>query len=272
MAVKGWSMAAVAVVVAAGTYFTLETIYPPSKNGDGDLRVVSPDSVFGNAPAPAESGPAVAEIVPAKTPDAADRALDAAMAPSEEDLRVTDESLAADQPEPTATPAAEDRTEADAALAPADAVEDMADDAAEIGAAATMQGPAPVVTPAATPRPTQRPAPVRTPVPRLTPWWGPESNTQLSLVYAGSAAYTRAIVLLFNGAFDDARSAQPHLRVRDAAGRLVAGTWEVGANNRRMLLFPVAHTGLYTVTVGPGLADRSGRTVGKQMQGPVRVE
>ncbi len=79
MAAKGWTMTAVAIAVAAGTYFTLETLYPPSKNGDVDLRLVPPEAVFGSSlqtdvaqTAMADDAPAVAEREPAATPDTAD--------------------------------------------------------------------------------------------------------------------------------------------------------------------------------------------------------
>lgn len=291
MAVKGWTMAAVAVVVAAGTYFTLEALYPPTKNGNVDLRVVSPDSVFGNAPVDADgAGAAVAALEPAKTPDAHDRALDAAMAPSEDNLVVTDESLAADEPEPVAAPPADAALETgEAAAAEDEAADDTAEDTVAEAAATpspavatpapaptptptATAAPEPSATPAATAQPKPRSAPARTPAPRITQWWGPESDANLSVIYAGSAAYTRAIVLMFNGAFRDAASAQQHLRVHDATGKAVPGSWEVGASNRRMLVFPVAQTGIYTVTVGAGLADQAGRVVGKEQQGPVRVQ
>jgi hypothetical protein len=280
MAVKGWTMAAVAVAVAAGTYFTLETVFPPSQTGEVDLRVVSPDSVFGNGAAGADADDvpdtAVAELAPAKTPDANDLALDEAMAPSEDQLAVTDEALAADAPEPTATPGSDVVADIDAAdEAGADTLATSEDDELAEAPPAT---PAPTATPkpaavvAATPRPTARPVPARTPEARVTQWWGPESEASLSLIYAGSASYTRAIVLMFNGAFQDAGAAQQHLQVRDASGKAVSGSWQVGASNRRMLLFPVAQTGLYTVSVGGGLADQNGRTLGKAQQGPVRVK
>ena len=307
MAVKGWIMTAVAVAVAAGTYFTLETVYPPSSKGDVDLRLISPESVFGDAPADAGAVAGVAELTPAKTPDAADRALDEAMAPNEYDLRVTDEPLAADAagagaatPSPADEPAAAEQTPAPEDAAPIEdettaggQTEEAA--AADDGAAPAMPTPAPspaaptaqptpgpspaATTPAPSPRPavtpratTKAPPTARPPAPQLTQWWGPESETRLSVVYAGSAAYTRAIVLMFNGAFRDAASAQQQLHVRDAAGKAVAGSWQVGASNRRMLLFPVARNGIYTVTVGAGLVDQNGRSVGRELQGPVRVQ
>jgi hypothetical protein len=92
------------------------------------------------------------------------------------------------------------------------------------------------------------------------------------VVYAGSAAYTRAIVLMFNGSFADAAVVQRHLRVTDAAGRTVPGNWEIGASNRRMLLFPVPRAGTYTVHVGAELADSNGRRLGGELKGPVRVQ
>ncbi|WP_370305017.1 hypothetical protein [Sinimarinibacterium flocculans] len=301
MAAKGWTMTAVAIAVAAGTYFTLETLYPPSKNGDVDLRLVPPEAVFGSSlqtdvaqTAMADDAPAVAEREPAATPDTADGMTDplpdavdgtadgeyglAGEAPTDDTAEDAEDSDAGFED----APPAEDAAPADTETAPADAQAV----APATTSAPTPKPPAPTPTPTAaptaapTPAATPRPTPAATPratasapaAARLTQWWGPEADGRLSVVYAGSAAYTRAIVLMFNGAFADASSAQQHLRVRDAAGKAVEGRWEVGTSNRRMLLFPVARTGTYTVTVGGGLADRDGRTVGNPLQGPVRVQ
>ena len=77
---------------------------------------------------------------------------------------------------------------------------------------------------------------------------------------------------MLNGAFDDTASAEQNVRVTDAAGKTVAGKWQIGANNKRMLLFPVDKAGTYTVSVKADLTDRGGRKLGKAQKGPVRVQ
>ncbi len=277
MSAKGWTMTVAAVGVAAGTYFTLGAIYPPQKEKVKGPELAPVDAVFSRTLP--QNGAATAGATPRAAPDAAaatEASVDAGYdtgyaADDDSDLALSDDRYADEpEPEPEPEPAPTPAPAATAAPAPSPT------------AAATVR---PVETPSATAAPAPRPAtaaapaakpaaPIATAAPAqpVTRWWGPESPERLSVVYAGSAAYTRAIVLMFNGAFADAAAAQQHLRVTEASGKTIAGTWEVGASNRRMLLFPVPRSGSYTVHLGADLADSNGRRLGSELKGPVRVQ
>lgn len=250
MSAKGLTMTVVAVAVAAGTYFGLEVAFPPATVKDvKDSNGTAVDQVFKGTlntsqVAAAEAAQPVEETLPPADEMSAAAAVEEP-APAELAAAEPEAATAALEPEPTTEPTPEPTPEP--YVAPA-------------------EEPA---APAATPAPV-KPAPKKPQ--KLTQWWGPESDTQLSVVYAGSAAYTRAIVLMLNGAFDDTASAEQNLRVTDAAGKAVAGKWQIGANNKRMLLFPVDKAGTYTVSVKADLTDRTGRKLGKAQKGPVRVQ
>lgn len=147
--------------------------------------------------------------------------------------------------------------------------------------------PTPRATPAPTPRVTPPPVPPATPPPTAAPraappvaqderlneaWWvGAERDPQrLAVVYVGSAAYTRAIVVMGDGPFADAAATGRHLRVmRD--GQTVSGQWQIAPQNPQMLVFPVADVGVYELGIAEGLADRNGRRYGVSRSGPIRV-
>lgn len=256
MSAKGLTMTVVAVAVAAGTYFGLETAFP--------LKKAAKDSAESN-------GNAVDEVFKG-TLDSSQ------LAPAEPAREVAADTLSASEPAPEDLGSSESVDVAGTAEMPAEApVEPAPEPTAaptpeptpEPVAAPVEESAAPAAT-AAPRKPAAKPAPKKPQ--KLTQWWGPESETQLSLVYAGSAAYTRAVVLMLNGAFDDTTSAEANLRVTDAAGKAVAGKWQIGANNKRMLLFPVDKAGIYTVSVKADLTDRTGRKLGKAQKGPVRVQ
>lgn len=262
MSAKGLTMTVVGVAVAAGTYFGLETAFPRDEaKALGAAQLASVDEVFNGTlqePSAAPAEPAESPAEESSLPPAEEPAMDDG-APAQEPA--AEESL----------PAAE---ETQAAPATPEAIEPEPESQPEPEA---EPAPEPVAKPQPAPaQPVAPSKPASTPPSRkaekLTQWWGPESATNLSVVYAGSAAYTRAIVLMFNGAFDDASSAAKNIRVTDANGKAVAGSWQIGANNKRMLLFPVGKTGTYTVSVGSGLVDRTGRKLGKSLRGPVRVQ
>jgi hypothetical protein len=100
-------------------------------------------------------------------------------------------------------------------------------------------------------------------------WWSPKVDDALNLVYAGEASFTPAIVLLFDGAFEDSSLANKVIRVTDDGGTPVSGQWVV-ATNKRMLLFK-ASPGHYRVKVGDGLVDSAGRKIAGKQGGPVNV-
>lgn len=126
--------------------------------------------------------------------------------------------------------------------------------------------------PVPTERPDRRPAPTLDVERFEQAWWvGAETPSDaLSVVYVGAAAYTRAIVVLADGAFGDPSVVARHLRVlRD--GQRVEGLWEISPQNPRMLVFSVDRAGVYELGIGEGLADRNGRRYGVSRSGPVRV-
>lgn len=76
---------------------------------------------------------------------------------------------------------------------------------------------------------------------------------------------------MFNGAFNDASAANGSVKVTDANGKKVSGSWELSDKNPRMLVFPVNKAGKYKVVVASGLKDRNNRDLGTTIQGPVVV-
>lgn len=262
MSAKGLTMTVVAVAVAAATYFGLEFAFPPVKEEHPGLaRLASVDEVFaGSLQEPA--APAADATTAAPQPEAPADVLTMNETAAPEPTMDEGTATEAPAPQPQSEPAA---------IAPTEPPPQAEPEPEPESAPAAAPAPKPQAAPAPPAKPETKPAPAKKAEP-LTQWWGPESPTQLSLVYAGSAAYTRAIVLMFNGAFDDTASAAKNLRVTDASGKAVGGSWQVGANNKRMLLLPVSKAGVYTVSVGAGLSDRSGRKTGKAIKGPVRVQ
>jgi hypothetical protein len=271
MSAKALTMSAVAVAVAAGTYFGLETLYPQQHEKAVVAETVSPDDIFGKPLAPPSPDAAVDETVSSGETIPAEAAIDARTA-----------EIAASEPE-HADDASEPPVEDMAATEVADS-----DDAMQMPVESEPEPPpTPEPTPAATPEPTFAPTPAppatKAPAPakpaskpiarapKLTQWWEPVDDTRLSLLYAGSAAYKRAIVLMFNGAFDGISSAAQNITITDAGGSRVVGRWEVGANNKRMLVFPVENSGIYTVSIDGHLSDRDNRPLERSLRGPVNV-
>jgi hypothetical protein len=260
MSAKGWTMTVAAVAVAAGTYFTLDTIYPPQQEKVQGPQLAPVDAVFSRSLQ--QDGAAAPIAAPRAAPGAASLAASA------------ESDYAGGDSEDLAGAAPEEAWETEPENEPA---YEMEPEPLPVATPTPRPTAAPTAAPA--PRPAATPAPARSaaaptaaPAQRVTQWWGPESRDRLSVVYAGSAAYTRAIVLMFNGPFADAAAVQRHLRVTDASGKAVAGTWEIGASNRRMLLFPVSRAGNFTVSVGADLTDSNGRRLGSELKGPVRVQ
>jgi hypothetical protein len=106
---------------------------------------------------------------------------------------------------------------------------------------------------------------------RHSRWWPAENPAHLSLVYAGPASFKKAVVLMFNGAFFKTDGLDQNLKVTGKNGQPVAGSWEIGENNRRMLVFPVPGDGQYKVSIGTGLTDSKGRKIAHSLSGPVTV-
>ena len=303
---KFLTLVVIAAVVAVGTYLGLNHVVPYQKEEAKVAQTVPVESVFsGGLQAPAAGEPADAAAAPAATP-----AAPTAPAPSAESNNVPTESATvspqAEQPaaepaaaaKPAAAPApskpenvaaAEPAAPKDAEPAPA--VKPAAKPApAPVAKAEPAKKPeakaapaaqpkaAPAAKPAASKPAAAAPAPAAAPAkmaaaPAATaPWWGPSDASHLSLIYVGSAAFQKAIVLMFNGEFSSTDSANANLQVADAKGAKVAGSWKIGPSNKRMLVFPVNSSGKYTVSVKTGLADGSGRTVAQEARGPVTVQ
>jgi hypothetical protein len=104
----------------------------------------------------------------------------------------------------------------------------------------------------------------------ISSWWTPvakQSTDHLNLVYAGEAAFDKAIVLLFSSDMD--AGAGSHIDVLDASGKTVSGTWEVGSNPH-MLIFKTA-PGRYTIALRSDLVDAHGKALDDALHGPVYV-
>ena len=264
---KALTMTVVAVAVAAGTYFGLKTVFPVQQevlasqdNTDSVSRVFG--GTLQETPIEADTlpedgvvAPPPADATPEEQAAAEQAASDvaAAQAVPEPEPEVA--------PEPEATPEPEVAVEAPA---PAPAPEATpAPSAPAAVASAPAAKPAKPAKPATSP-PTknQNPAPT---------WWGTSVAGRLNLVYAGSAAYKRAIVLMFDGDLKDAAAVSRSVKVVDASGKTVSGRWELNSSNPRMAVLPLEAAGTYRVTVGAGLVDIRGRTLGSTQQGPVRI-
>lgn len=166
---------------------------------------------------------------------------------------------AAAEAAPAAEPAAEPAPAPAAAPAPVAAAPEPA---TPVAAAAPASKPKPAAKPKSS-KPKAPPAEVR------TAWWPAKSAGKLNLAYAGEASFTKAIALLFDGAFETPDSANQNVVVKSKNGDVVKGQWLVSAN-KQMLLFNV-DPGLYTVEVGTGLTDKGGRTIAAASSGPVFV-
>ena len=138
-------------------------------------------------------------------------------------------------------------------------------------APAPQAAPAPVkATPRAETAPKRaKPRPKPSPDQAPLAWWPAKVDDALNLVYAGEASFTPAIVLLFDGTFEDPALANKVIRVTSDDGEPIPGQWVV-ATNKRMLLFK-ASPGRYRVKVGGELVDGTGRRIATAQGGPVEV-
>mgnify|MGYP001553025534 CR=1 FL=1 len=205
-----------------------------------------------NAPtAPASESPAATDNTPAATTSAA--AADASSAATSEPAAPAASSEPASEPAPAAAPA----------------------EAAPAEAAPAAEAPAPA------PKHKHR-AKIKTRIAHHASgsgsatsanmhWWPAENPTQLSVANVGPASFKKAIAILFNGAFFKTDGLNANLKVTDKNGKQVSGSWELGDNNRRMLVFPVPANGLYKVSIGTGLTDSQGRKIASHLGGPVIV-
>ncbi|HSW14344.1 MAG TPA: hypothetical protein VLI06_15970 [Solimonas sp.] len=284
MTSKALTLGVVSVALTAGTYFILQKV-APQKHVEEQRVQEGPtvDQVFaGNLnlteaeqTAPPATEPAADAAAPAETSD--EMPVDAMPAEGEVSMDAAPTEMASGDMgavEPAAATA-------EPAPAPVEPPPTAAPAPEPVAAApAPEPKPAPAPKPAKkkeAPKPAAKPAQKAEPVAPKTPamaWWSSGAGTpdQLGVVYAGSAAYKKAVVLMLNGSFDSASSANKNVKIVDPSGRIVGGSWEIGNNNPRMLVFPVDKGGLYKVVIGSDLSDRNNRKLGKKLQGSVQVE
>lgn len=105
------------------------------------------------------------------------------------------------------------------------------------------------------------------PLEPLKAWWPQATQGGLNLQFAGEASFGSAIALLFDSAFDDAGSANRHVKVVGSNGEPVQGRW-VLAGNPNMLLFK-ADPGVYTLKIEEGLSAQGNRKLGAPSSGQV---
>lgn len=170
-------------------------------------------------------------------------------------------------PEPTPAPAPEPAPVAEAAPAPAPTP------APEPAPEPAMAQAGPPADAAPAPKPAKPKAKPKPPPDTLTPWWPKtRSPSNVNLVYAGDAEFSRSIVLLFDSSFENTDSANANIKVMDSKGKTIKGKWLANLKNKKMLLFKVPSGGRYVVVVDGALAGASGKTVGSTVQGPVFIQ
>ena len=283
------SLVGVAAVLSVGTYVGLNILKPHTIEEVKVADTVPAEQVFGasvNNPEPETPAGTAPAAAPAAAPADQAAAPAAVATPAAPEATVDSASTAVAPPAPAAETAAAAPAPAEtqpAAPAPAAAPSEPAQTAAAEPATAPVAAePAPAAT-----APAEKPAKAKKSVPSKQhaalqnassgkavsnkAWWPDENPNKLSLVYAGQASFKQAIVLMFNGAFFNTDSITANLKVTDHSGKAVNGTWELGENNRRMLVFAVPAKGSYKVSVGSGLTDNKGRKLGARLSGPVQV-
>lgn len=285
------ALAGVAAVLAVGTYVGLNIVKPYKQEEPKVADVTSPDQVFGadvsNPESHAdEAGSAPAAAAPTDT--AAAQPTDTAVQPASPDQGSTPAPSSEVAPAATAS-SGEGST---APLVPAGDAGSMPAASTETAAAEPAAAPAPAPEPAPAAEPAPAPEPAAAPVEKpkkahvassskssksssgsaAKVWWPAAKDDKLSLVYAGSASFKKAVVLMFNGAFFKPDGISANLKVTDKSGKAVSGSWEIGENNRRMLVFPVSSAGTYKVSIATGLTDSKGRKPAKAISGPVVVK
>jgi hypothetical protein len=295
------TLAGVAAVLSVGTYVGLNIVKPYKHEEPKVADVTSPDQVFGASVANPETHAEGEAAAPAA---AAAPAGDTAAAVQPADTAVQPAGSAAASPAPAtetaAAPAASAGGGSVAPLVPAGPTGAApAAPAANTETASADQTPAPAAEPAPAPEPAPAAEPAPAPEADVAPapaekpkkaaknpahaaykapksasakvWWPAENDSKLSLVYAGPASFKKAVVLMFNGAFFKDDSVKSNIKLTNKAGKAVAGAWEIGENNRRMLVFPVPAAGTYKVSISSGLTDNKGRKVGSKLNGPVVI-
>lgn len=128
----------------------------------------------------------------------------------------------------------------------------------------------------AAPAPKPKPKPKASSAPKVQPadtqlvWWPAKTDGKLNITYAGSASFTKAIALIFDGAHADGSKANQSIKVTTKSGTAVEGQWLVAKGNPQMLLYSVP-PGIYRVSVGADMSDKGDRTVPAASSGLVYV-
>lgn len=262
---KALALAGGSVALAVGTYAVLNAVWPfqPSEErlpANPTIEAIYAGSVDDAATPATEPAAEPASGAEAPAPASASTPADAPAGTSA-------------RPEPADEPADASPPAADLPSAPAP---EPVPEPAPAPEPATP--PAPPPAPPSAPEPAKpKPAAPRTAAAENTPradalsaWW-PSAPTpgKLNLLYAGQAAETAAIALLFDSVFADTAAASTRIQVLDAQGQRVAGDWEL-ASNRRLLLFKVK-PGRYTVLVEADLSNARGVTLAGAAHGPVYI-
>lgn len=103
-------------------------------------------------------------------------------------------------------------------------------------------------------------------------WW-PDARRvptgQFTLIYAGQPQNRQAIALLFSRVPDPAAAAR-NIRVLDANGEPVSGSWSPAANPRMIQLGGIKR-GRYTIIINQGMTDSTQRAMAQTLSGPVYV-
>lgn len=103
-------------------------------------------------------------------------------------------------------------------------------------------------------------------------WW-PDARRvpggQFTLIYAGQPKNKQSVALLFSRT-PELSVASQHIRVLDADGEPVTGSW-VTAANPRMIQLGGLKRGRYTVIVNASMRDSTGRTMARTLSGPVYI-
>ena len=285
------TLAGLIAVVSVGTYAVLTLVKPHKHEEVKVADVYSSEQIFAGKVDPNGADETPVNGAPAQPAARAEAA--AAPAPAEQAVATAPaaEPAAAASGDAMATPV-DGGTAPAAAPAPAEAAPAAAPAQQTAAAEPALAAPEPAAAVPAAAEPA--PAPEAAPAPKPAKpkhasapkkktaatsksvtskaWWPAENPNQLSLVYAGPASFKKAIVLMFNGAFFKPDSPNANLKVTDSKGKTVAGSWELGENNRRMLVFPVPANGSYKVSVNSDLTDSKNRKLGSALNGTVVVQ
>jgi hypothetical protein len=103
-------------------------------------------------------------------------------------------------------------------------------------------------------------------------WWPAQTPAgTFALTHAGQLAGDQAVALMFSApvALDSVRS---HVQVLDARGNPVRPNWSVASGNPRMVVARGLQTGRFTVIVGADVASPTGQRQGVTLQGPVFIQ